>query len=318
MRSAVATLQFSELLLVLLKGKTSLMDALHILARKDIEKPIRDSAASMLATMKKGKGFSEGLRNVNSGKVFFESLYLSLIASAELTGNIEIVLERIVSDLQRKQLAKENVINILIYPSIVVLLAIAGTILIIIVGMPAFISAGFLSPGVITDAKIGIAISGSVLLIGGGALFITYFRIFNYDSPEFKIFYLIDFLLQSNITLIESLSHCIVNMTNSKYGKILVNIKKDIASGISFSTAFTNAKCFSPYVLGWLSVAEMHGNLNDICGSIRDYYARKDIKRREAATKLIEPAVIILVGIYVFIIMITAVLPILTHAGGIL
>ena len=318
MKSAAATLHFSELLLVLLKGKTSLIDALQILAREGIEKHVKESAVSLIVMMKKGKGLSDSLRNMNDGKVFFEPLYLTLIAAAELTGNIETVLERIAIDLRRKQRAKDNVINILIYPSIIVLLAITGTIAIIVKGMPFFISGGLLSADVVRDAKTGITIAGAVLLSCGSALFIFYYKTFNDDSPEFRIFYLLDFLLRSNVTLLEALSHCIISLAHTKYGKALVSIKKDLTSGVAFSTAFANVKKFSPYVTGWLSVADKHGSLGEICASIRDYYARKDDKAREVAAKLIEPAVIVLTGIYVLIIMVTVVLPILTYAGGIL
>ena len=318
MKRATATLHFSELLLVLLKGKTSLADSLHILAGQGIEKQVRDCAVSLLSLMKKGKSFSESLRGTKECRVFFEPLYLTLIAAAELTGSIETVLERIVSDLKRNEHAKETIINILIYPVIIVLLAITGTAVIIFKGMPLFISGGLLSAAAMAEAKTGIAAAGAVLLSGGLTLFIVYFRIFNNDSPEFIIFYLLDFLLKSNITLHESLSHCLLNMARSKFAGALVSVKKDIASGIKFSAAFAKAKSFSPYVLGWLSVADTYSNLGDICGSIRDYYGQKDERMRETAAKLIEPAFIVLTGLYVLIIMATVILPILTYAGGVL
>ena len=309
------TLNFTELLLVLLKGKMSVSDSLAILARDDMDKHIRNIAISLLGTMKKGKGLSESLRIINN-EAFFEPLYLTLISAAELTGNIEPVLQRIVSDLQRKQKAKETVINILIYPSIIVVLAILGTMILILQGIPFFVSAGMLSGDIMIDAIFGIVAAGSVLLLGGIMLFSVYFRIFYNDSPEFRIFYLLDFLLKSNVTLLESLSHCIVSLGQTKFGKGLVSIKKDIASGIPFSVAFAKVKNFSPYVLGWLSVAGMHGNIGDVCGNIKEYYGEKDNKTREIAARLIEPMIIMLTGVYILIIMVTVVLPILTRTGG--
>jgi type II secretory pathway component PulF len=316
MKSTAAALRFTELLLALLKGKTGLLDALAVLAREGIEKPVKENAVSLLAIMKKGKGLSESLKIIGKRKVFFEPLYITLITAAELTGSIEAVLERIVSDLQRKQRAKENLINILIYPAAIVLLAIAGTAGIILKGMPIFISAGLLSRDVIEDAKTGISLAGLVLLLGGGALFYVYFQIFNEDSPESRIFYLLDFLMKGSITLTDALSQCIVSLGRTKYGGVLVKIKKDIVSGVSFSEAFRRTNYFSPYVLGWLSIADINGSLNEISGNIRDYYMRKENSVREAAAKLIEPAVIVLVGFYVLIIMVTVVLPILSYAGG--
>ena len=313
-----ATQRFSELLLVLLKGKTGLIDSLRILAQEGIEKDIRDIASSLLLMMKKGKNLSESLKGIGNGKTFFEPLYLSLIGAAETTGNIEPVLERIVIDLQRKQRTKENALGIMIYPAIIVLLAIAGTAAIIVKAMPVFTSAGLLSAGAASDAKAGIAAAGTVLLSGGSALFIVYRKIFNNDSPEFRIFYILDFLLRSNVTLIEALSHCITSLGRSKYGGALILAKKDISCGTAFSAAFARIKYFSPYIIGWLSIADMHGNLADICCNIKNYYELKDNKLRETASRLIEPAVIVLTGLYISIIILTAVLPILTFAGGIL
>jgi len=310
------TMRFSELLLTLLKGKTSLFDSLHILAREGVERGVRESAVSILSSMKKGKGFSESLRRVKSGRVFFGPLYLTLISAAELAGSLDTVLERIINDLRRKQAARENVVNILIYPAIIVFLAVAGTIALIVKGIPLLISEGFLSTDVVSDAKAGIGFAALVLLSGGSALFVVYFRIFGNDSPEFRLFYLLDFLLRSNVTLPEALSHCIVSTGETKFRKALVAIKRDIAQGVPFSSAFNKIKHFSPYVRGWLSVADMNGSLSEICGSIRDYFARRDNKTREAAARLIEPAVIILTGSYVLIIMVTVVLPILTYTGG--
>ena len=315
MKSEAATLRFTELLLTLLKGKTSLFDSLSILAHNGADRVVRESAVSLLSSMKKGKGFSESLRHIKNG-VYFAPLYLTLISAAELAGNLETVLERIAGDLRRKAAAKENAANILIYPAIIVFLAVAGTTALVVKGIPLLIAEGFLSAGVVEDAKIGIGAAALVLLSGGSALFLVYFRIFNNDSPEFRIFYILDFLLRSNVTLPEALSHCVMCTEGTKFCKALITIKRDIAHGVSFSSAFGKIKYFSPYVRGWLSVADTHGDLSEISGHIRDYFGRRDSKTREAAAKLIEPAVIMLTGCYVLIIMVTVILPILTFTGG--
>jgi type IV pilus assembly protein PilC len=318
MNSAKATLHFSEMLLSLLKGKVSLTDALQILSREGVENHVKDCAASLLAVMKKGKPLSESLYLLENSRISYEPLYISLITAAEATGTINEVLERIVHDLQRKQKAKENVQNIIIYPLVIISIAILGTIFLITKGLPLFIEGGLLSSGVLNDAITGIIIAGVVLLIGGGSLFIVYYRIFYHDSAKYLIFYILEFLLKSNITLPQALSYCIISINNTKYKKALIMIKKDVASGVPFSTAFTKIRYFSNYVTGWLSVADINGNIIEICGNIKDYYEQEDTKRRAVAARLMEPAIIVLTGIYILIIMLTVVLPILTYAGGFL
>jgi general secretion pathway protein F len=315
MRSA--TLRFTELLLVLLKGNTGLVDALHILAGGGVEKPVGDGAAGLLALMKKGRGFSESLRLLPEGGVLFSPLYISLLAASELTGDIALVLERIAADLRRKQRATEQVVTMLLYPSVIVLIALIGTVLLIVRGLPLFVAAGLLSGAMLHQALSGIIAAGAVLLLGGAALFFAYFRIFYVDSPEFSIFYMLDFLLSGNVPLLDALAQCIAGMQRGAYGEALITIKKAIASGVPFSRAFAACKRFSPYVVGWLSVADTQGNVGVICANIRDYYAQKDARVREIAAKLIEPAVIVLTGAYLLIIILTAIIPVLTYAGGI-
>ena len=318
MNKTAATLYFSELLLSLLRGKTTLLDAFHILAGKGIKKQVRESAVSLLHIMKKGKSLSESLQGLKEGKVYFNQLYLTLIAAAEATGNIEKVLDRIVIDLNRKKKAKENLINILIYPVIIIVLALAGTFAIIFKGLPLFISGSMLSAAEAPDMIFSIIMAGLVLFCGAALLFSVYFRIFNNDSPEFKIFYLLDLLLSNNITLLDALSYCIVTFGKTKYGHNLIAVKKEISAGISFPTAFSKVKNLSPYVHGWLSIADRNGNLTEICSYIKDHYADKDKQKRDFATKLIEPMIIVLTGLYLLIIMVNVILPLLTSIGGIL
>jgi hypothetical protein len=209
------------------------------------------------------------------------------------------------------------VLTVLIYPSIIVFIAIVGTFVIIFKGMPLFTSAGFLSGDMVRSAISGMIMGGLVLLIGGTALFVIYFRLFYGDSPEYRLFYLLSFLLQSNVPLIDSLSHCIVSIHQEQFSAALLRVKKDILSGVRFSEAFAGAKLFASYILGWLSVADEQGGIAEICGNIRDYYAQKDERLRAIASRLIEPAVIVLTGAYLLIVMLTVILPVLTYAGGI-
>jgi len=316
MKSNANTLYFSELLLVLLKGKINIVDALHILSGEGMEKQVKNSAKSLLILMKKGRSLSQSIGSLDNSGIFFEPMYLTLISAAELVGNIDAVLERIVNDLRRKEKAKEAAINILIYPSIIVLLAICGTLILIVKGIPLFASGGLLPESTVEDTLGGICAAGSVLLSGGAALFYFYYRIFYIDSHGSRIFYLLDFLLRSNVTLPDALSHCVTSLSKTKYGSKLLAVKKDIAQGVSFSNAFIKTKLFSPYISGWLSIADNGGNTGEICGNIAKYFAEKDNKKRELAAKLIEPAIIVLTGLYILIIMTTVILPILTFAGG--
>jgi type IV pilus assembly protein PilC len=318
MKKSACTLRFFEMLLALLKGNTSLIDSLHVLASGGIEKPVRNTAERLLQIMKKGLSFSDSLNTLRDGKVRVESLYINLIKAAEMTGTIEAVLERILEDLKRKQQSREAAAGIMVYPAIIIAAACIGTMVIIFKGIPLFTEAGFLSGAVLDSAKAGIFYAGMFLLVSGGVLFMVYYYIFGRDSAEFRIFYLLSFLLQGNISVHDALFQCIAGAGESKPGKALVLIRKELASGTRISQAFARSAAFSPYISGWLAIAEKSGNFGEACRNIAVYYQNRDTRRRFIASKCIEPAVIIVTGIYLLLLIQSAILPILTHAGGLL
>jgi type II secretory pathway component PulF len=318
MKRETYTVTFVEMLLTLLRGNTSLGDALHIMAQEGIAKPIRESAEALLAVMKKGRGLAAGMGMIPGGKVYFTPLYLTLIRAAELTGSIEGVLESILTDLRRKQQARELLGGVMVYPVMIIAVAFIGTLVIIVKGLPLFAQSGLLSGPAGEDAVRGIIMAGIFLLLSGGLLLWVYSRIFGKDSAEYRIFYMLAFLLQNNITLADALSQGIAAMGETKPGKALMGIKKDVLSGVRLSQAFSRSRFFSPYVTGWLAVADENGDIGGVVYNIAVFFQRRDYRIREIAAKCIEPAVIVITGGYLLIIMLTVILPILTHAGGLL
>ncbi|GHV77500.1 type II secretion system protein GspF [Spirochaetia bacterium] len=312
------TIQFTAMLLALIRGNTRLIDALHILSNKGIDPAVREVTGKLLGVMKKGRGFSDSLEAVNGGGVYFTPLYCTLIKAAERTGSIDAVLEGILSDLKRKQEARENLMGVMVYPLIVISMACIGTVVILLKGIPLFVDAGFLSGAVLDSAVSGIVWAGVFLVGSGGILFIVYFQIFGRDSAEFTVFYLLSFLLQNKISIHDALAQCVVSVGETKYGKALVSIKQAIASGVRLPDAFAKQPVFPAYVTGWLAIADKNGNTGEACGTIYRYFQERDARKRAIAAKCIEPAIIIITGMYVLLLIQAVILPVLTHTGGLI
>jgi type II secretory pathway component PulF len=304
------------MLLALINGNASLTDALRILSARGINPDIRKTAEQLLVILKKGRSFSDGLKTVAGKSLRYSSIYIVLVKAAEMTGNIRDILESILADLKRKQLARETIIGVMTYPVIIVVFAFTGTIFIIFRGIPLFIESGFLPAAIIDTAVGGIIFAGLFLFAGGCVIFIVYYNLFSRDSIEFRIFYLLSFLLRGNISIHDALSECIASVGESKQSKALVMVKKEITSGSRLSLAFARSKIFSPYITGWLAIADENGDLNGACRNISDYFQKRDSRIRNIAIKCIEPAIIIITGIYLLILIQTVILPMLTHAGG--
>jgi type II secretory pathway component PulF len=306
------------MLLTLIRGNMSLTDALHIMSREGIEPAIRESAEELLGATKKGRSLSAGMGMLREGKVRFSPLYLTLIRAAELTGSLEGVLTSIGTDIHRRQAARELIGTVMIYPVLIIAVAFAGTLVMIVKGIPLFTRGGFLSGPLLENAVAGCIVAGVFLLSAGALLLLLCYHMFGKDSAEFRIFYLLAFLLRNNITLPEALSQSIAAMAGTKQEQALVRIKQDITAGVRVSRAFSRSTLVSPYITGWLTVADESGDLAGACGTIAEFFRQRDKRRRERAAKFVEPAAIMITGSYLLILILTVILPILTHAGGLL
>jgi type II secretory pathway component PulF len=262
--------------------------------------------------------FSDSLVIVGRASRQIPRLYITIIRAAEMTGAIDQVLPEILDDLKQKQKAGEHLVTVLVYPLVIIAVALAGTFAVIFKGIPLFIRTGFVSGEVITSAISGVIMAGVFLFSGGGLLAVLFYMFFLKESPEYKIFYLLSFLLKAGVPLNDALSRCIESLGDTKPGQALLFIKKDIAGGSRLCQAFTQSALFSPYIISWLSIADENGRLDEICQGIADYLRQKNLRRKELAAKCVEPAAIIATGIYLLILVQNVILPLLTHAGGLL
>jgi type II secretory pathway component PulF len=270
-------------------------------------------AFEILTNMKKGLLFSDSLTAAGPR---INRLYITLIRSSEMTGTIEQVVKDILDDLKRKQKAGEQLTALLVYPLIIIVIALIGTGVVIFKAIPLFIQAGFISGEVINSARSGVAMAGMFLLAGVGIMAALFYLIFLRESPEYKIFYTLSFLLKAGIPLNDALSQCIESLGDTKPGQALLMIKKEITGGRRLCHAFARGAFFSPYIVNWLSIADENGRLGEICQNIAEYLQQKNSRRRELAFRCMEPAAIIVTGIYLLILVQNVILPLLTHAGG--
>jgi type II secretory pathway component PulF len=268
--------------------------------------------------MKKGMLFSDSLAAAGRNLRRLNRLYITLIRSAEMTGTIERVLTDILDDIRRKQKAGEQLVALLVYPVIIIVIALAGTGAVIFKGIPLFMQTGFISEEIINSAISGVAAAGIFLLVGSGMMAVLFYLVFLKESPEYKVFYILSFLLKAGIPLNDALSQCIESLGDTRQGRALLVIKKEITGGGRLCHAFARGALFSPYIINWLSIADENGRLDEICRNIAEYLQQKNAHRRELAVRCMEPAAIIVTGIYLLILVQNVILPLLAHAGGIL
>ena len=107
-------------------------------------------------------------------------------------------------------------------------------------------------------------------------------------------------------------------VTNLIYKDALEKVSCDLQKGCSLSLAFSKHSVFPDYIYKWLIVGEKSGKTDTVFLQIRNYFQETVEKIIQRFMSLIEPALIIIIGIVILVFVITIVVPLFSIYGGIL
>jgi type IV pilus assembly protein PilC len=116
--------------------------------------------------------------------------------------------------------------------------------------------------------------------------------------------------IRAGIPILEAIDGITEEMGNRKFKEILGNVRALLASGDTLAGACaTHPEAFPNYYVGMLRTAELSGTLDDVLVQLADYIERDLDARQRIVSALIYPAVILVVGLAVVIVLVTYVLP---------
>lgn len=115
-------------------------------------------------------------------------------------------------------------------------------------------------------------------------------------------------LLEAGLTLTESLS-LLEDQANTKERKVLKKIGKTISTGRGVWESFRRARCFPPFFLSLLQVGELSGTLPEELRRISVYYEKEDLFLQKIKSALAYPTFVVLFALFVFLIILTFILP---------
>ena len=259
----------------------------------------------------------------------FDNVYVNLTKAGEASGKLDIFLERVVIGLEKREKIKSKIKSALFYPATLFTVAILVTIFMLINVVPVFVKM-YQGMGVKLPAPTAaiIAISNFIRSpLGGGltlVLIIIGIFIFRYliktnyeirkkwhrfllNMPLFgnliqksifaRIALVLGNLNQAGVNLIESIDIAKSITTNTLVIEGLDNIKKGVFSGESLTKLFLKEKIFPQTFAQLVSVGEQTGSLDDMFGSIARYYEDEFDTAVANLSSLIEPIMIVFMGL---------------------
>ena len=318
---------FSKQFATMVKAGLPILEVLGML-RDQLESPaIKEVIEDIRKSLEGGVTLSKCFEKYPQ---YFDNVYCNLIKAGEASGKLDVFLMKIVDSLEKKEKIKKKIKGALMYPSIMfsVAIIVSGFMLVKVVPVFAKMYDGM---GIALPKPTAVIMGMSDFLRGTGGMimiisFIIFFFSFKYLTTKnaaiqymwhkqvLKLPIFGDMILKSllarislilgnlsaaGVNLLESLEIAKSVSNNVVVTEALENVKKGVFSGDTLTKLFLKEPLFPPTFSQLISVGEQTGQLDEMFGSVAMYYEEEFDNSVDNMSSLIEPIMIVFMGIMI-------------------
>jgi type IV pilus assembly protein PilC len=326
---------FSRQLATFLKVGVPITDAIRLLRSGTRSGAFKAALDDINDDLDEGEAFSVAIAHHPN---IFSQLYVDMIRAAEYSGNLDRVLLQISTYLQRQDTAIKKLRSAMIYPAVILTLAVAVCGVLIIFVLPNFVALfnefhadlplptqALLALGTFAQAWrvqiIATAVAGGFgtfifLQTRTGRIFWDYTLIRVPVLGPIVIYAIVErftrtlaTMLRAGIPISQTFEVAIASAGNIRYRRGLEGIRQRMVTGDGFSEPLAATGLFSPMVLRMVRVGEETGTLDQSLEQIADFLSEEmDYKVRNMIS-LMEPTLVIAVGGAVGFVAVSVILP---------
>ena len=320
---------------VMLKSGLSLQDTLEILSTQVQSKRLKETYINVLADINEGLTFTNSLQKYPK---VFSNLIVSITNAGEQSGTLEKNLAYLADYMKKDYVLMKKIKAAMFYPIVILGLTFVelnGVIFFILPQLDSFFSS-FKTDSVLTHIVLGIGrfARGNALYIGVGFVIFVISLILYLRTPAGKItkdllslrvpivkklnkeIILSNFsrtlgiLLQSGIPVYDALVISSQSISNIFYHNAIESLKSSVLSGNDVSASMANfPKYFPAIFVKMIEAGEKSGSLEGNLMAMHDYYADEADDMSNNLATIIEPILLIFVGIVVGILAVSVVVP---------
>ncbi|MGE4318571.1 MAG: type II secretion system F family protein [Deferribacterales bacterium] len=324
---------------MIVKSGMPITTALGDLAEDADNPAMGDILSDISSRLQMGMTFSKAISKYTN---VFTDVVVNLVHIGEETGQLDNTLKSAAQHLKKMSDLKSKTKSALIYPSFAFVAMMAVMIFWLVVVMPkmieAFQSFNITLPpttrfvmwlSAFMQSYILYMIAGGIaLLVINSALrknvekyrystdmLILKTPIIGLVTSNFNFAFIAEYtrlMISAGLPLYTALSIMEESMTNVVYKKSIFNTRDLISSGTSFSQALSEQNLYPKLVTRMIGIGEQTGNLDGQLGNVAEHYYYKVDMLATNMSKMIEPVVIGVIGVFMLVIMIGLMGPIFT------
>jgi type IV pilus assembly protein PilC len=334
---------FSRQLATMMKAGVPIVSALEIIAGGVKNPRMKKMVEDIRIDIEGGSSLHEAL---SKHPVQFDELYRNLVRAGEGAGVLETVLDTVATYKENIETLKGKIRKALFYPAMVIAVAVVVSLILLIWVIPKFeeLFVGF-GADLPAFTKMVVGLSHFALSWGGlalGLMVVALFAgiIFMFKrSLEFQHF--VDRVIlkvpiigtimhnaaiarftrstavtfRAGVPLVEALDTVAGATGNSVYEQAIQRIRDDVSVGYSVNLAMRQTNLFPNMVVQMTSIGEEAGALDTMLMKVAEYYEQEVNNAVDALSSLIEPMVIVVIGVLVGGMVIAMYLPIFKLAA---
>ncbi|GGD34914.1 type II secretion system F family protein [Pseudoxanthomonas indica] len=335
---------FSRQLATMMKSGVPIVGSLDIIEGGQKNPRMKKMVGTIRADIEGGSSLHEA---ISQHPVQFDELYRNLVRAGESAGVLETVLDTIANYKENLEALKGKIKKAMFYPAMTIAVAIIVSAILLIFVVPQFEETfkGFgaelpaFTQMIVAASRFMVAYWWLLLIILVGAIFGTIF--FFKRSPAFQHF--VDRMIlkvpvigeimhnsaiarfarttavtfRAGVPLVEALDTVAGATGNTVYEKAVHRIKDDVAVGYPVNMAMKQTNLFPHMVIQMTAVGEEAGALDTMLFKVAEYYEQEVNNAVDALASLIEPFIMVILGVLVGGMVIGMYLPIFKLAATI-
>lgn len=322
----------------MIRAGVGIMDVLRMLQEQTENKRLKDALKEVRLSVEKGNSLASSMEK--QPKIFPE-LMVNMVAAGEASGNLDVAMDRVATQLERSSKTNALIKKAMIYPIAVCIVAIAVTIVMLVVVIPNYeamfadlgtelpaitvfyvnMSEGLRKYWFIIVPLVALIIFGIYSfartdmgkhIFGKVVLKIPVVNNLVVKSASSTMARTMGTLLGSGVPLMDAAGMVSALMSNVYFKEALMDAKEEIGIGMPLSRPLEECGLFPPMVYHMISIGEEAGRTEEMLDKLADYYDEEVEIAVQSLMAAMEPMIIIVLAVVVGGLLAACMAPMLT------
>jgi len=328
---------FARQLATMLSAGIPMVQAFEIIGVGNDKPAVQKLVLAIKSDIETGNALNQALAK---HPLYFDDLFVNLVEAGEHAGALEAVLDKIATYKEKTEALKKKIKKALFYPAAVLAVAVIVTVILLLFVIPQFetLFKGF---GADLPAFTQFVINMSrwmqnngwlLLIVTGGAAFaFSYFykrsrpmrQLLDRMSLQIPIIgpilkkgaiarfaRTLATMFAAGVPLVEAMKSVAGATGNIVYQDAVLRMRDEIATGLRMQRAMENTGLFPNMVVQMIAVGEESGSLDEMSGKVADFYEADVDAAVDSLSSLLEPLIMVILGVLVGGLVVAMYLPI--------